>query len=113
MAICIDLWSFGSQPAWRYVAIHLSLRPDEDDAVPGGIAGVPLHLLVGHRDARAARDHALAVGDDGDIVVALDLECIGLEGVRHAATAHGGVVRLREGLEPFAHVGRKVSPLPV
>ena len=34
-----------SQPALRHVAIHLSLWPDEDDAVPGGIAGVSLHAL--------------------------------------------------------------------
>src|SRR5258708_35423492 len=79
--------SFGSQPSRRHVAIHLSLRPDEDDAVPGGIASVPLHLLVGHRDARAARNHALAVGDNADVVVALDLERVRLEGVPYPAAA--------------------------
>src|ERR1700680_4220712 len=89
-------WSFGSQPAWRYVAIHLSPRPDEDDAVPAGIASVPLHLLVGHRDARAVRNLAFAVGDDRNIVVALGFEAVGFEGIRLAAAGLAWMVWLLE-----------------
>src|SRR5215471_19808849 len=92
--------SLGSEPARRHVAIHLPARPDEDDAVPGRIASVPFHLWIGNRDARAARNHALAVGDDRNIMVALDFEAVGLEGVRLAAAGQPGVVRLLERLEP-------------
>src|SRR5262245_28811100 len=111
--LVLDLRSVGSQPAWRYVAIHLSLRPDEDDAVPGGIAGVPLHFSVGHRDARAVRNLTLAVGDDRNIVVALGFEAVGFEGVRLAAAGLARMVGLLERLEPLANMFRHVRPLSV
>jgi hypothetical protein len=46
-------------------------------------------------NARPVRDHALAVRDDGNVMVALDLEGVGLEGIRLAAAAHGRIVGLR------------------
>src|SRR5262249_33856422 len=101
------------QPARRHVAIHLPLRPDEDDAVPGGIACVPFHLLVGHRDARAVQNYALAVGDDRDIAVALGFEVVGLEGVRLAATGDAWMVRLLERLKPSTHIFGLVRPLSI
>src|SRR6516225_8699918 len=80
--------SGGSSPlhaAGCDVAIDLALVADEDDAVAGRIAAVPFHLLVRHIDPRAARQDAFAVGDDGYIVIAFDLEIIGLERIGLAA----------------------------
>src|ERR1700736_7011473 len=101
----------GLDAAGRDVAVNLALGADEDDAVPGRVAGVPLHLGIGDRNARAVGEHALAVSDDGDVVIALDLERVGLESIRLAAAAHGGIVGLHEGLEPLADGGGRVAPL--
>src|SRR5215813_14069272 len=99
-----------SQSTRRHVAIYLSLLPDEDNAVPRGIAGVPLHLLVGNRNACASRNHALAIGDDGDIVIALDFEAVGLKSVRLSAARYARMVGLLERLEPLADIFRQVRP---
>src|SRR5260370_16039923 len=67
----------------RDVAEHPPLRVDEDNAVSGRVAGVIFHFLSGNRDAAPegyGGDGAMS-GDDGDVVVALDLEIIGLIGV--------------------------------
>jgi hypothetical protein len=84
----LDLRSFGSQPAWRYVAIHLSLRPDEDDAVPGGIAFVPFQLVIGNGDFGPVRDVSLSIRDDGDVTILIYLKevrlvCVGLTTARY------------------------------
>src|SRR6266446_10817577 len=67
----------------RDVAEHPSLRVDENNAVSGRVAGVIFHFLPGNRDAAPegnGGDGAMS-GDDGDVVVAFDLEVIGLIGV--------------------------------
>ena len=69
---------------------------------PVGLPGIPFHLGIGHRNAGPVRQHAFAVGDDGDIVIAGDLEGIGLERVGLAAARHRRIVRLHEALKPFA-----------
>src|SRR5216684_1133545 len=59
----------------RDVAEHPPLRVDEDNAVSGGVAGVIFHFLSGNRDAAPegnGADGAMS-GDDGDVVVGLDL----------------------------------------
>src|SRR5262249_6904926 len=70
----------------RDVAKHPSLRVDEDDAVSGRVAGVIFHLLSGNRDAAPEGDGSDGAmsGDDGDIVIALGLEIIGLVGIGFA-----------------------------
>ena len=75
---------------------------DEDDTVPGRIALVPFNLVVGHGNFRPVRNLALAVRDDCNVVAALDLEDVGLVGVRLATTRDSGVVRLPE--SPFENV---------
>src|SRR6202035_5120215 len=99
--------------AGRDVAVDLPAAADEDDAVSGGIAPVEFHLGVRHGNARAVRDHALAVGDDGDVVVALNLEGIGLERIRLAAAGQARMVGLLDALEPFTDVRGRVGPLTV
>jgi hypothetical protein len=48
-----DLWSFGSQPAWRYVAIHLSCGPMKMMPCP---VGLRRHFIFGWApDARAVQ----------------------------------------------------------
>src|SRR3984893_18847376 len=79
-----------------HVAEHLPPRADEDDAVSGRVAGVKLHFLVRHRNAAAhgdVRDGTMS-GDDGDVVIALDLEPVGLIGVGFAAARQPRMVRL-------------------
>src|ERR1700730_8966697 len=91
------------------VAVDLALAADEDDSVPGRIAGVPFHLLVRDREPGPAGEDALAVGDDGDVVIALDLKRVGLERVRLTATADVGIVGLHQRLEPLADGGRGIT----
>jgi len=68
-----------SSPAGRDVAIERAGGANKDDAVPGRVALVPLHLRVGHTDARPVGDQAFAVGDDGNVVIARHLERVRLE----------------------------------
>src|SRR5207342_115093 len=102
-----------SRPAGRDVAINLATVPDEDDAVTGRVALVPFHLRVGHGNPRAILDHPLAVGDDGNVVIALDLEDVRLEGIRLAAARNPRMVGLPEALEPFADFRGRIGPLAV
>jgi hypothetical protein len=87
------------------------LGTQEDDAVPGRIAGVPFHLGIGHGNSRPLRDRALAVGHDGDAVVAVGLEHIGLERIGLPAAADGRIVGLHQGLESLADRGGRIGPL--
>jgi hypothetical protein len=91
-----------SHAAGGDVAIDLPLNADEDDAVPRGVSLVPFHLVIGDRDFRPVRNLSLAVRDDRNIVAAIDLEDVGLVGVRLATTRDSGVVRLPE--SPFENV---------
>src|SRR5579863_3764100 len=99
-----------SNPARRDVAIHLSLAADENDAVTGRVAPVPFHFLVRYIDTGAARDDAFAIRNDRYIMIAIDLERIGLEGVRLAATGHVGIVGLHQALKPLTHIDGRVVP---
>src|SRR5260370_31008199 len=55
----------------------------------GRIARIPFHFLVGNLDSRPVRDDALAIGNDGDILIALDLEAVGFVSVSFAAARDG------------------------
>jgi len=79
------------------------MRADEDDAVTGGVALVPFHLVIGDWKLRAVGDHSFTVRDDGDIVVAFNLVGVGFEGIGFAATGYPGVIRLHEFLVPLAY----------
>ena len=92
------------------VAVDLAAGPDEDDAVTSRIAPVKFHLRVRHGNVRAIRDHPFAVGDDGDVVIAFDLEGIGLERIRLAAAGKARMVGLPEALEPFTDVRGRAGP---
>src|SRR6516164_1717637 len=99
--------------ARRDVAVKRAPCPDEDDAVASGIALVPFHFGIGHRNAGPVRDYAFAIRDDGDIVIAVDLEIIGLEGVGFTAARERRIVRLHEVLEPLSDVRGGVAPLTI
>ena len=75
----------------RQIAEYL-IAADEDPAVAGRIALVPFDPVIGNRDTRARVDVpaperrvVARVGDDGDILVVLDLEIIAPIGVRFSA----------------------------
>jgi hypothetical protein len=70
------------------VAIDLPLQSDEDNAVPGRVSFVPFNLVIGYSDSRPVWDVSLSVGDDGNVVIELDLEEVGLVGV--GLTTTGG-----------------------
>src|SRR6267143_1491210 len=97
----------------RDVAEHPSLRVDEDNAVPGRVAGVMFHFLSGNRDAAPEGNgvHGAMPGDDGDVVVALDLEVIGLIGVGFAAARYARMVGLFQAFEPL--LDPRIQPFPL
>jgi hypothetical protein len=110
-------WTWGTRArlhsTWSDVAVDLSVRADEDDAVTGRIAVIPFHLVIGDGNLGTVGDHSLTIGDDGDVVVALNLVCIGFERVRLPATGHPRVIRLHELLVPLPYSGVRAFPLPV
>jgi hypothetical protein len=53
----------------------------------------------------------VAVGDDGDVVVAFDLETVGLKRFGLATTRHRRIVRLHQALEPLPDLRGGISPL--
>ncbi len=70
---------------------------------PVGLPASNFLFLPRHRDTAPRRnggDGAMA-GDDGDVVVTLDLEVISLVGVGFAAARHPRMVWLFEVFEPF------------
>jgi len=87
--------------------------------VAGGIALVPFDAVIGNRDARAVGDMRTAergivarVGNDGDVLVALDLEHIAPIGVGLSAARKRRQVRDHQAVEPFADLGILILPLP-
>src|SRR3954464_8183977 len=102
-----------SDAARRHVAEDLAVTADEDDAVPGGVAFVPFHFLVGDGNSRPFRDDTLAVGDDGYVFVTAHLEAVGFKSIGFAATRHVRVVRLHQLLKPFTQVSGLIAPLSV
>src|SRR5260370_30812145 len=97
----------------RDVAEHPSLRVDEDNAMSGRVAGVIFHFLSGNRDAAPegnGGDGAMS-SDDGDVMVALDLEVIGLIGVGFAATRYPWMVGLFQVFEPL--LDPRIQPFPL
>src|ERR1019366_7313697 len=97
----------------RHVAVHLAFGADEQDAMSGRISFIPFHFLVGNRDSRPVRDDALAVRNDGDVLIAFGLEVVGFESVSFAAAREILVVGLHEILKPLAQRRRLISPLSV
>src|SRR3954452_8069211 len=102
-----------SDAARCHVAEDLAVTADEDDAVPGGVAFVPFHFLVGDGNSRPFRDDTLAVGDDGYVFVTAHLEAVGFKSIGFAATRHVRVVRLHQLLKPFTQVSGLIAPLSV
>src|SRR6266550_3664694 len=101
------------------VAVHLALCADEDDAVAGRIAFVPLHFAVWDFDASALFDVGLVrylralAGDDGNPAITVLLEEVCFVCVGISATRYPWIVGLLEVLEPLADVGRPGFPLGV
>ena len=65
-----------SDAARRHVTEYLAVTADENDAVSGGVALVPFQFPIGDGNSRPIGDDTLAIGDDGDIFVAANLETI-------------------------------------
>src|SRR5260221_9599778 len=105
-------WAW-SRPAGRDIAVELAAIPDEDDPVAGRVALVEFYLDVGQGNPRSVRDPPFAVGDDGDVVVAIGLERIRLEGVGLAAAGNPRMVGLPQAFEPFPDVRGRIRPLTV
>jgi hypothetical protein len=63
-----------SRPARDNVTVHLSPEANENDAVTRGISFVPFQLVIGHGYFCPVRNYALAVRNDGYVVVLVNLE---------------------------------------
>ena len=91
--LALVLWLSSSR--WQ-VAKDLTKTADEDNAVPGRVAAVPLDLAIGHYktfsvfDVRASEWFVVAfVSDDGDVLTVLHLIVICPIGVTLAAARAG------------------------
>src|SRR6266403_218007 len=60
------------------IAVGLPGVTDEDDAVSRRITVVPFHFVLGYGNSRPLWDNALAIRDDGDVLVASNFEAVGL-----------------------------------
>jgi hypothetical protein len=76
-AIPIVLSPQGSA-AGRHIAVDLPGVTDEDDAVSSWITVVPFYFVLGYGNSRPLWDDALAIRDDGDVLVAANFEAVGL-----------------------------------
>ncbi len=93
-----------SHAAGRDVAINLAVGANENDAVAGGITLIPFHLVVRYWYPRSVWNVAFAVGDDGDVLIAVNLEDVRFEGVRFPAAGLHWFIGLHELLEPLPNV---------
>jgi hypothetical protein len=56
----------------------LASDADEQDAMSDRVAVVPFDLVIGNRDPRPVRNDTLPIRDNGDILIVLDVEAVGL-----------------------------------
>ena len=108
-----------SYAARRDVTVDLPTTANENDPMPGRISVVPFDLMVWDDDlfsdfpVRATeRNVGAIVGNDRDVLPMIYLEAIGPICVGFATTRHHRIVGLHQLLEPLAHIGRLVFPLP-
>jgi hypothetical protein len=102
-----------SDPAGRDVAIHLTLKTDENNPVPSRVSFVPIHLEIRYSDLRSVWNLSLSIGNDGDIVICFDLKDISFVSIGFTTTRSSRVVRLSQPLKPAPHLRRRPFPLPV
>jgi hypothetical protein len=97
-----------SSSRW-HVAKDIVAIADEDNAVPSRIASVPFDPGIGNckvpavLDVMATKGYVVAlIGDDGDILTALNLITVGPIGVRQSTAAQVRLVWPHQFIEPLA-----------
>jgi hypothetical protein len=95
------------------VAVHLSLEPEEDYAVPGRITFIPFQLVIGHGDFGPVRNVSLPIRDDGDVTILGNLEEVRLVCVGLATARNSWVVWLLQFLKPPSYMRRRGFPLAI
>src|SRR5260370_37607964 len=101
-----------------HVAIDVAAAAEEQDPVPGRIRFVPFELVVRNLDFRSDVDMrptarlVRPIVRDGRVGLSVpDVNLVGPIGIGFAAARNRGIIRLHQGLIPFAD--RRISRLPL